>query len=204
MIKNLLFDFGNIFIDLDIDATQKSFAKLGMTQEIFKKLSQVYKDYETGCISTEEFIQKHQEKLKITDKEAIIKAWNAMLCDIPLERILFLEKLYKEKKHKIGLLSNTNEMHINWIEKNTQYYPRLKKCFGNFFFLSHEIKERKPDIKCFDYITKQMNISPEETLFIDDTLEHIEGSKKLGFQTWHLNPKQEDITHLFTLKSKLF
>ena len=204
MIKNLLFDFGNIFIDLDIPATQKAFMTLGMTQKHFEQLGNCYKDYETGKISTEIFIQKHLEKLPHTNKNDIKKAWNAMLLDIPLERITFLEKLYKEKKYKIGLLSNTNEMHIQWIEQNTAYYTRLKKCFGSYFFLSHEIKQRKPNTECFDYIAQQMDINPTETLFIDDTLEHLTGSKELGFQTWQLIPQKEDITSLFTLKSDLF
>ena len=121
-----------------------------------------------------------------------------MLLDFPENHLELLNTLKNE--YKLILLSNTNSIHINTISNNlgkTQW-----KSFCNLFdkmYLSHEIGIRKPNIEAFQFILKQQQLNPNEVLFIDDSLQHIEGAKKIGIICCHLKDG-EDITTLFSDK----
>ncbi len=202
MIKTLIFDFGDVFINLDKTATAKALLKLGafeMSPEIVKTNNQ----YEVGQISTQEFIQTYQDILPKATKKELIDAWNAILLDFPKHRFDFIQKLASKREYKLILLSNTNELHIQWIKKNVAFYEDFKSSF-DAFYLSHEIHLRKPSAAIFKFVLDQHQINPSETIFIDDTKENTDSAIKTGIHTWNNNPKTEDITNLFTIKSNLF
>ena len=74
-------------------------------------------------------------------------------------------------------------------------YERFKACFEQFY-LSHEIKLRKPNTDIYEFVLQKNKLNPKETLFIDDTEENTEGAKKLGIKCWHLQVGLDDITDL--------
>ena len=123
----------------------------------------------------------------------------AILLDFPAHRLKFIQELAKNANYNLFLLSNTNELHISWIQENwgMPLYNTFKNCFG-YFYLSHEMK--KPNAIIFEYILKEHSLVPLETLFIDDTKENTDAAKLLGIQTWNLIPGQDDIIHLFNQK----
>ena len=102
MIKNIIFDFGDIFINLDKQGTYKAMAALGVT-DITPKMINAYHQYEKGLISTEEFIQFFYNEFKIP-KEKLVDAWNAVLLDFPKRRLNFLKELAASKKYSLLIL----------------------------------------------------------------------------------------------------
>ncbi|MHA7058991.1 HAD family hydrolase [Aquimarina sp. M1] len=202
MIRTIIFDFGDVFINLDKPATIKELSELGITA-VSKELGTINELYETGDISTLDFINYYQKLLPKVSAEQIKNAWNAILKDFPKHRLEFIEKLAAEKKYKLILLSNTNELHINWIKENISFYSNFRSCFDDFY-LSYEIHLRKPNPDIFRFVLETHNLTPSETLFIDDTLANTLTAQKLGMHIWNNNPKNEDITNLFTVKSTLF
>ncbi|MDH7448253.1 HAD family hydrolase [Aquimarina sp. 2201CG14-23] len=202
MIKTIIFDFGDVFINLDKTATQKELSKLGL-RIISKETESINESYETGKITTNEFISYYQRLLPNISKKQITNIWNAILKDFPEHRLEFLLKLANEKKYQLILLSNTNELHINWIKENISFYTIFKSCF-DAFYLSHEINLRKPNIDIFQFVLDNHKINPSETLFIDDTAVNTNAAKQLGINTWNNDPKTDDISTLFTIKSDLF
>lgn len=201
MIKNIIFDFGDVFINLDKPATQKEFLLLGKISS--QQIQEINTAYETGKLSTSECINDFQEILPKATEKQIISAWNAILLDFPEHRLKFIQDLANTKKYTLILLSNTNELHINWIQEHIPFYNIFKSCFDHFY-LSHEIGLRKPKASIFEFVLGRHQLTPLETLFIDDTKENTDAAKKLGIQIWNNNPKTEDITNLFTIKSNLF
>jgi len=199
MIKNIIFDFGDIFINLDKEATAKALAQLGIT-EISEETLMICQQYEMGLLSTTSFIDFFETKFQVPS-EKLITAWNAILLDFPAHRLKFIQELAKNANYNLFLLSNTNELHISWIQENwgIHLYNTFKNCFG-YFYLSHEMKMRKPNEIIFEYILKEHSLVPLETLFIDDTKENTDAAKLLGIQTWNLIPGQDDIIHLFNQK----
>ncbi|WP_298315400.1 HAD family phosphatase [uncultured Aquimarina sp.] len=202
MIKTIIFDFGDVFINLDKTATKTELSKLGLFP-LTKELESINNLYEIGKITTVEFINHYQKLLPDASEKQIIDAWNAILKDFPKHRLEFIQKLATEKEYKLILLSNTNELHIDWIKENISFYYDFKSCFDTFY-LSHEINLRKPNLDIFQFVLDNHRIKPSETIFIDDTLVNTNAAKQLGIHVWNNNPKTDDITKLFAIKSDLF
>jgi putative hydrolase of the HAD superfamily len=201
MIKNIIFDFGDIFINLDKPATYREMAKLGVT-DITEEMMSVYHKYEKGLISTEAFLNFYHDKFSIA-KEDLIFAWNAILSDFPKKRLDFLKDLADSKKYRLFLLSNTNDLHIKWIQDSLGkvFYNEFKNSFEQFY-LSHEINFRKPDSEIYEFILKENNLISDETLFVDDLKENTDAANKLGIHVWNLIPAKDDVTELF-IKNKI-
>lgn len=203
MIKTLIFDFGNVFINLDIPGALKyalsSFKMDSLSDEMiaFNGL------YEQGLISTDEFLDFYAENFPKLSKAELIEVWNFMLKDFPEYRLDFIKNLKQENKYQLILLSNTNELHINWIKKHVPFFQDFKNCF-DAFYLSHEINLAKPNTSIFEFVLNENAIGAEGCLFIDDNNDNINTAKLLGFKTWHLNPETEDVINLFHTKSQLF
>lgn len=202
MIKTIIFDFGDVFINLDKQATQKKFSKLGLAS-LDKESIAINESYEMGKITTTEFMDHYQKLLPNASENEIKLAWNAIIKDFPKHRLSFIQNLAKEKKYTLLLLSNTNVLHINFIKENISFYSIFKSCF-DAFYLSHEIHFRKPNADIFQFVIDRHQLIPSEILFIDDTLANTEAAKQLGIQTWNNDPETEDVTNLFTTKSNLF
>lgn len=202
MIKTLLFDFGDVFLNLDKEATARELKKLGAKQ--FTPDMQLLNDqYEKGEITSELFVSRYQKWFPEVTNQQLIDAWNAILLDFPEHRILFLEQLAASTEYQLLLLSNTNEIHINWVKENIPYFERFKNCFEKFY-LSHEINLRKPDASIYEFVLKETHLNPEHILFIDDTKANTDAAKKLGIHTWNINPLTDDVTDLFIKHRHLF
>lgn len=197
MIKNIIFDFGDIFINLDKEATYKEMAKLGVSN-ISEEMIAVYHQYEKGLISTDEFVNFFHQKFNISN-ESLKNAWNAILLDFPETRLAFLKELAESKKYRLFLLSNTNDLHISWIQDNwgMELYNEFKNYFEKFY-LSHEINFRKPDNNIYEFVLRENKLVAEETLFVDDLEINTEAAKSLGIHVWNLIPGKEDVVELFT------
>ena len=200
MIKNIVFDFGDVFINLDKEATYKKLKKLGV-KEFTDELLELGKQYEMGIITTQEFVNTFKTLFPSISEMDFKNAWNSMLLDFPSYRLSFLKSLANSKKYRIFLLSNTNDLHISWIQKTwgRKLFLEFKNCFEKFY-LSHEIHLRKPNKDIYEFVIKSNKLLPEETFFIDDTEENTIIATRLGIKSWNLNPKYEDVVDLLTKK----
>lgn len=196
-----MFDLGGVLLNIDYQRTEKAFVDLGISNfnELYSQAQQsnLFDDFETGRISPKEFRNRLREitGINLTDHE-IDKAWNAMLLDFPTERIELLKSL-KHKGYGLFLLSNTNQIHYVAYTKYMQQelgIPGLEPFFIRSFF-SHEIGKRKPEVETFNWALAEGDMKPEETLFIDDSIQHIEGAKNAGINAHWL---QEEITIYLT------
>lgn len=204
MIKTIIFDFGDVFINLDKPAIKRELNKLGVTNFSLDMYHQAA-EYEKGLISTETLINYFSSKYPKIASEKFIGAWNAIILDFPEYRLEFIEKLFSEGNYKTILLSNTNSLHIEQVITNMglEQFNRFKSCFDQFY-LSYEINLIKPQLSIYEFVLKSNNLKPEECLFIDDLKENTDGAKELGINVWNINPEEEDITNLFHIKKELF
>ncbi|MEJ8803298.1 HAD family hydrolase [Pontibacter sp. H249] len=193
-IKNIIFDLGGVIINIDYHKSIKELQKLckdDCTVEYSQKQqSHLFDLFETGNSSPEEFRKDLRETYQMRDvtDEQIDAAWNAMLLDIPQERIDLLQEL--GKKYRIFLLSNTNAIHLeafNKIVEDSFSIPSLDSLFEEAYY-SHLVGKRKPDEAIFNLILDSHNLAKKETLFIDDSIQHIESARAIGINTLHLQP----------------
>jgi putative hydrolase of the HAD superfamily len=202
-IKTIIFDFGDVFINLDKKGAMQNALNLFELDEFPEELFSINCLYEQGLITTDEFLEFYQDNFPKLTKETIHDAWNYILKDFPKHRLEFIKQLAKDKKHQLILLSNTNELHINWIKEQVSFYEEFKNCFDQFY-LSHQINLRKPNADIFEFVLKENSLKAEDCLFIDDTKENTEAAKKLNINIWNLDENTEDVVNLFKIKSNLF
>ncbi|WP_406684142.1 HAD-IA family hydrolase [Seonamhaeicola sp. MEBiC1930] len=202
MISTIIFDFGNVFINLN-DAYTLNYIKHFESSEHFEAIMKTNLAYEKGEISTDVFLKNYIDFFPEESRETIMNKWNSILADFPRHRLDFLKDLKENSNFKLILLSNTNELHINWIKENISFYDDFKNCF-DVFYLSHEIHLRKPDKNIFKYALNKNSLEANECLFIDDNLDNINTAKSLNINTWYINPENEDVSNLFKVKSNLF
>ncbi len=190
-IENIIFDFGGVVLDIDPNLTIKEFNKLGFTD--FEKLNSsffindIVKKFEKGIFTPEVFRNKLRDFLKIdvTDQQ-IDEAWNALLFDIPRERIEVIEQV--KKHYPVYLLSNSNEIHYDLYVRDLQLrfgYREFDDLFTKAYF-SFDLHLCKPDPDIYEFVIYQHALKPETTLFIDDKKENIATAKSLGLKTYLL------------------
>ncbi|WP_029037436.1 HAD family hydrolase [Salinimicrobium xinjiangense] len=202
MIKNIIFDFGDVFLNLDKPATARELKKHKIV-DFPEVMLQKNMEYEKGLISSEDFIEGYKKSFPQLTSEMITGSWNAILLDFPEHRLEFLKKLKQEGNYTLILLSNTNHIHIDWVKQNIEFFEEFRNCF-DAFYLSQEINLRKPDPEIYEYVLTQHELIPGQTLFIDDTPENTKAAAKLGIKVWNIDPAKEDVTDLFTIKKDLF
>ena len=196
MIKNLIFDFGGVIVDINPLLVGQSFKKLGIknVDEVHQKAVSkgLYLGLEKGLITTAEFRDELRaiSGIKLTDLQ-IDNAWNSMIIRFPKSRFELLKQL--KKNYKIYLLSNTNEIHYQYF--NQYLVDNLGvSCLDDFFtecFYSHRMKLRKPNPLIYIKMIEATGIDPAKTLYIDDLAENIEAARELGFQGIIHNPEEE-------------
>ena len=198
MINAIIFDFGDIFVNLNKQAEIDEFKKLGLDGPN-EELIQLNDSFERGKISELEFIQGFQKYIPNADIHDIRKAWNSIIGEFPLYRLEFLQKL--ATKYRLFLLTNTDAMHISRFEHmaGISFFSDFYQCFEKVYY-SYEMGMRKPQPEIFTHILNKHDLSPKRTLFVDDKKENTDAAAKLGINVWNLQVGEEDVVDLFEKK----
>lgn len=203
MIKNIIFDFGDVFLDLDKPGAMKNALDLFQIDALSNEMVATNCLYEKGLISTSKFIDFYCDFFPHISNMDLINIWNYVLREFPKYKLDFLKQLSSANNYKLILLSNTNELHIDWVQQNVPFYDEFQSCFDQFY-LSHEINLRKPEKEIYEFVLEENKLNAEECLFIDDTKENTDMADQLGINTWNIDETKEDVVNLFTIKRELF
>lgn len=198
MIDTIIFDFGDIFINLDKQATIDGLERLGLSSWN-EDLDQLNISFEKGQISRDAFLLGIQKQIPNATIDEILMAWNAVLLDFPLYRLEFLQLL--SKKFRLFLLSNTDAIHIDHFEQRegASFYGDFYQCFEKVYF-SYEMGMRKPDAEIYTTLINRHELSPKRTLFVDDKKDNTDAAKALGLHVWNLQVGKEDVIELLDKK----
>ena len=195
-IKNIIFDLGGVIINLDVNKTILEFNKLTYMpfEAIYTQASQIelFNALDKGKISNEEFFYEIRKQIRYEGPESeLIRAWNAMLLDVPEKRLDVLVKM--KQNYNTFLLSNTCEPHITAFEHDL-YIKHGVKNFNDYFdevYYSCRLGMRKPDKEIFEFVLDKNNLKPEETVFIDDSIQHVKGAGECGISAFLLPQNAE-------------
>lgn len=191
--RNIIFDLGGVIINLDEDKTVREFARMSQLSasqiKQFMFHFEAYHLFEKGLLSPNQFREIVRKEFRITSSDAEIDhCLNAMLLDIPAERLDLLKSLTDSS---LFLLSNTNAIHLSRFK---QIFKQTKRGdnFDSFFqkaYYSHLVKMRKPDPEIFKLVINENGLNPSETLFLDDNINNLKGAQSVGIHTFHVeNP----------------
>jgi glucose-1-phosphatase len=201
-IKNIIFDLGNVILDIDTKLSKIAFERQGLKDfdNLYTLASQnkIFDKLEVGELNPDEFFKELRIICSVNlSDEIIMRCWNALIMDYTTERLEILQNCKKE--YRTFILSNTNVIHYQHytdILKNKYNINGLESLVEKAYF-SHEVKMKKPDAEIFLHILSDSKIEAEETLFIDDSKIHILAADKLGFQTIWLNEKKLEDLDIF-------
>jgi glucose-1-phosphatase len=198
MINTIIFDFGDVFINLDKEASLNELKKLGLTSWN-EELENLNQQFERGKITEVQFIIGLKKIIPNASIDDLRAAWNSVLLDFPLYRLEFLQRL--SMNYRLFLLSNTDEIHIAKFEHKVgiTFAREFYQCFEKTYF-SFEIGMRKPDPEIFNYILSKHELSMKRTLFIDDKKDNTDIAQSLGMHIWNLQVGSEDVVDLFEKK----
>ncbi|WP_264522288.1 HAD family hydrolase [Flavobacterium sp. N1994] len=198
MINTIIFDFGDVFINLRKEASVEEFKKLGLDGPNEDLLIQ--NDlFEKGQITELQFINSFLKYIPNASIEEIVKAWNSVIGEFPLHRLEFLQML--SSKYRLFLLTNTDSIHISRFEHKVgmSFYSDFYRCFEKVYY-SYEMGMRKPDAEIFNTLIRKHDLSPRRTLFVDDKKINTDTAESLGLHVWNLQVGKEDVVDLFEQK----
>ena len=199
-IHNIIFDFGGVIIEISHLRLEESFRRYGV--ENFDLLfsqamqSELFREFEKGEITPVQFRKEFRKLTNLDISDDILdQLWNQIIGDYPPHRIELLKRI--KGNYRLVLFSNTNIIHYNfYIEKFKQEFGfDFHSLFDNTYW-SFKMGKRKPDLASFSEIIVKEGLIPEETLFIDDSIQNIVAAKQLELKTIHL-VSGLDITDLF-------
>ena len=191
-IDAIIFDFGGVFINIDYQKTTEQLSALLQEPAAFTQDHQgaLFDAIETGEITPAEFrdrLRQHCRNPRLSDQQ-LDAAWNALLGDIPGHRVQLLRDLRPHFK-KMLLLSNTNAIHLAAIQATMTKAAGSPAAFENLFdqvYYSHLMQLRKPHPEIFQRVVREQSIDPARCLFIDDSLQHVLGARRVGLRAHHL------------------
>jgi FMN phosphatase YigB (HAD superfamily) len=203
-IKNIIFDYGNVIFEIDFKRAQDALFQLGITNSTqffaHKSHNNLFNDFETAAISPAEFragIRRAAGNDSLTDQE-IDAAWNSLLIGVPpgVHEVLLKVK----QKYRTFLLSNNNETHYNYIVDYLKREFNMKDNSDLFekAYYSQQMFLRKPNVEIFQQVIRENKLDPAETLFIDDSPQHIEGAKLAGLNTLLMTKHPRDLEQVLT------
>lgn len=192
-IENIIFDLGGVVLNIDYQLTENAFKSLGLTDfsGMYTQAEQsgLFDNYEKGTCSTPYFINALLDFLPPnTSANKVVAAWNAMILDFPIQNLDLLLNL--KNKYRIFLLSNTNDIHLQAVNralKKVSSTENLSAYFEKTYY-SFEMGMRKPDAEIFEKVCSENQLEKTKTLFIDDTEKHVIGAKNVGLKTHLLLP----------------
>jgi putative hydrolase of the HAD superfamily len=194
-IKNIIFDFGGVLFEIDYNLPIKAFAELGYPNfhEVYTQANQneIFDQLETGKISNEQFLRYLHTLAPDATMLDVSRAWNCILLRLWPERVEFVKKL-RNKGYKTFLLSNTNAIHVAEFEEmidDTMGIENFQSAFEHIYY-SNKIGIKKPYPETYLELCSWNNLEPAETLFIDDSKQHVEGALRAGLHAYHIQPSQ--------------
>jgi glucose-1-phosphatase len=193
---NIIFDFGNVLFDLDLSRIESGLRRLYGAQfdAASAQLQQhnVFNLYETGGLSTEEFVDSLRMAVSPAVPAAdVIEVWNSIFLQMPRHRFDLLLQL--RQRHKVFMLSNINALHADWIDAYMLREHGITDFQGTYFdavYYSHLIRLRKPTRESYEYVLADAEIKAEDSVFIDDLQPNILAAEAVGIRgIWHTGDK---------------
>ena len=185
MVKNVVFDLGNVLLDFNSDEIIADYVKdeklhQQISENIFNSKEWILLDRGeiTAKEATNRFIRRIPDKEKLVRE--IMDNWKHYLTPIQVN----VEVLNNIAQKPINLYVLSN-FHKEAFEEVYEKYDFFNHFDG--MIISYREKTVKPERKIYEKLINRYNLKPDTTLFIDDSERNIEAAKKLGFKTIHFN-----------------
>jgi glucose-1-phosphatase len=187
----LIFDLGNVIIDIDYHQSLNLIKSL-LPNSFDLKVDSFYstdfhKAYEKGEIDSPTFRNEVRNYFNQNwDDQKVDELWNSLLGEIPKERLDLVSTL--KQSYQVGVLSNTNEIHIDAVYKMLERdfgMNRFEPLFDRVFY-SHEMGLAKPSQEIYHKMLEELGTSADRVVFFDDLEANVRGAASVGIQAVHV------------------
>ena len=179
--KFLYFDLGNVLLYFDHLRAARQMAEVaGVPADLVWDVvfaSGLEHRYEAGELSTQEFFEIFCDKTGSRPNFAALAAAAGDLFEINAPVVELLARL-SASGHRLGLLSNTCELH--WNHFGSGRYPPIPAAFHSVV-LSFRAKAMKPDARIYALAAEMAGVAPSEIFFVDDMPGHVASARAFGF-----------------------
>jgi putative hydrolase of the HAD superfamily len=187
MIQAIFFDLGKVLADFDWKPAAEKIAQHSdiHSGEIYVRCtnSSLALQYETGKIDTKHFFMRLKTELGFRlSTERLMEFWSDIFTPIP-ENLSILDMV--RVKYPVGLISNTNEAHVRWIEEKFGFlknFPKPTYSFATGYM--------KPRTEIYLAALASLSVTAEKTLFIDDLEVNTSAAKRLCMHAIHLTKEK--------------
>ncbi len=199
-IKNILFDMGGVVFIQDTAESVRRFSHLGLDTARYMGdygQKEFFLDVETGAIDDNEFCRRMAQAAgrESVSWEVAQYCWLGYVKEVPEERLKWLLELRKD--YHVCLLSNTNPFIMSYMR--SEAFSRQGKPISDYFdtlFCSYEMGVCKPGAEIFQKALAQDGMSPDETVFVDDSKRNVEAARQLGIHGLHVKTNDDWMTSL--------
>lgn len=188
MIKNIIFDIGNVILYFDWDSFINKFTNNIDEKEFIEKYIYYTPEWhdeallDIGYLEREEAIKIQMERSNHQNDELLLRFWNSFLDEYKInEDVINLMKKLKENGYKLYLLSNfSKDVHEHFINHD------LFKIIDGAI-LSYQVHKIKPDVSIYHELEKTYNIKFNESIFIDNNQDNVNKGNELGLKSIKVN-----------------
>ncbi len=179
MIKNIIFDIGNVLLNFDPAAYVKSKVIEDKVEEIYTSIfkSQEWPMLDRGTITEEEakmnIINRNIENTEFIN--SVFENWYDILT--PIEGNVEVLKKLKKNGFKVFYLSNFHLAAFEYVTKKHNFFELFD---GGV--VSYKEKLLKPEQEIYEKILDKYELKPQETVFVDDMKANVEAAMKLGIR----------------------
>jgi FMN phosphatase YigB (HAD superfamily) len=187
MIKAIILDFGGVIYKTNWEKFNKFFINKYGFSILLKDLNdeelvRIYKESDLGKENFEKFFLRIKPDLK--NISIVMNDYKRGYAKFKIlnKRLLRLVRALRDSGIKLFGFTDVKKEHYE-VNKRLGIYDRFEKIFTSF-----ELGMLKSDRKAFELLTKELKkygLSPNECLFIDDSLENISKAKEMGYNCIH-------------------
>ena len=178
MIKNIIFDVGNVLVEYDPDGLMR---RLGFDEETLQAVNQavfqneLWNESDRGVLSPEELLEAFIANNPVYEKEIrqVIDAVGDTISLMPYT-VEWVKGL-KERGYHLYILSNYAEYTYEKTSHKMEFLPYM-----NGVVFSYRCKLIKPEKEIYEYICKTYELKPEESVFLDDREDNVEAARNMG------------------------
>lgn len=195
-IRGVIFDIGRVLVRVDIARAQKGLAKgSALTpEELWSAIEKDtrWKDWQEGRMSARDWHLNLCKRFRLSLKfEEFKDVWNSAIDPEPIHPEAMFEKL--SKYYKLGLLSNTDPIHVAHLERTYGFFRYFPKPVRTY---SCGVGASKPEAVIFRHALQSCRVRAEEALYVDDIAAYVDAARALGCYGIHYRSPEQLATEL--------
>jgi glucose-1-phosphatase len=180
--RAIIFDIGRVLVRVDLRQAQNTLVNgLSLSaEELWSAIEKdpLWKDWQEGRLSATDWHLHICKRFGIKlGFEHFVNAWNSVLDPHPIHPHTLFAKL--SKHYRLGLLSNTDPIHVAHLERTYSFYNYFPKQTRTY---SCAVGASKPNPVIFQHALKACKVKANEAIYFDDIAAFVEAACSLGIR----------------------